>query len=758
MMKKLISVFLFLFITVSIFSQTNDVLKQEVPRAGEFMEEIQISYDIADQYLKGEVGYDSLKMSFQGNWPYGSPNNIISSITGDTIFIAAGGAVMIMDITNPSAPQLIADVRARAIVDHLYYDYSTQQLYLAAYFSGFEIWDLSDITNPSRISRTPTEGLPRGGIYAYADHLYIITVVDGILVYDITDPANPVYVTTTSLAGQGWNFFGEDNFLYIRTYNSNAIRLYDLTIPSAPVLRDSYTSGAPYSIFVKDGLGYIADSNLGLVIIDVSDPDDFSFVGSLSVPGSARDVFVIDDIAYLASFSSEPDGGLYAIDVSDPSNPVQTDHNNIASQAVTGANDKITAIGNGYTIFDVSVPGQLTLNYEEMLPGFLTDVAIKDDYAFTGSNGFRVLDVSDKSKPQQVAFVDISANALDISGDILAYIPESMGSGCRLSIMDISDPENTYEMGHYSNMLLTQDAIIQGDYVYIGGWWDGFTIIDISDPTSPSFVVKAHNWTDGAIPGEEWCFVSDLDVQGNYLYLIDYKPFEDDDTKGLYIFDISDPQNPEFVSRYKQQSQHGYRIKVKDNYAYIGDGYGGVEIVDVSNPQAPVTVAYQELLMDGLYNLDVSPYGYVYAAAYINGGVQAIDIADPENPAITGYYYRTGVFALNVTADENDIYVADGSSGIQIYMHDEIFTNVDENNIISSETNAFPNPSKGFINLDMANATEVVVFDQTGRFLKKEKLNNGKTLLDLSAMPNGIYFLKFKLTDGIQIQKIVISH
>ncbi len=352
--------------------------------------------------------------------------------------------------------------------------------------------------------------------------------------------------------------------------------------------------------------------------------------------------------------------------------------------------------------------------------------------------------------------MESNSKLADISGDIVAFIPESMGVGNRLSIMDITNPESIYEMGHYNNMYLTQDAIINGDYVYVGGWWDGFTIIDISDPTSPSFVKKVHNWTEGAIAGDEWCFVSDLDVQGNYVYLIDYKPFEDDDTKGLYIFDISDSTNPEFVSRYEQQSQQSWRIKVEGNYVYLADAYGGVEVIDVSDPLAPETVAYQEL-MDVAYNLDVSIYGYAYASCYILGGVQAININDPENPSVEGYYYRSGLFALNVTAYGNDIYIADGSNGFQIYNHDELYTAVDNNIQSPVGVNAFPNPSNGFINLDVENAKEVVVFDQGGRFLKKDKLINGKTLLDLSALPNGIYFLKFKLETGIQLQKIVIS-
>jgi hypothetical protein len=755
MRKSLYLSAVLVFAIISSFAQNNALLNRQVPRAGEFAEEWQNFPDQNNHFLKGEPGYDSLKMSFQGNWPMGSANDLISSITGDTIFIAAGGGVIILDISDAASPHIISEVYARAYVDRLYYDYTTQQLYLAAYFSGFEIWDLSDITNPFRLSRTPTDALPRGGIYAYNDHLFIITVSGGMLVYDIADPVNPVYVTTTSIAGSAWNFYAKDNFIYIQT--NNAIRLYDVTIPSFPVLRDSYP-GSPRGIYVKDDYGYIADAS-GLVIIDVSNPDDLTHVGSLSISGSPREVVVFDGFAYLANNWYEAGGGpggVYAIDVSDPSNPVQTDFYNSYFSAISGENAKVVAVnGEGYTIFDISVPGQLDLIQQLGLPGFLSDIAIKGNYAFTGSNGIRAFDVSDKSVPRQVAYIESNANLFNISGDIAVAIPESMGSGNRLSMLDISDPENLYEMGHFNNMLLTQEAIIHGDYVYVGGWWNGFIVLDISDPASPSFVTKVFNWYEGAVPGVEWCFVSDLAVEGDYLYLIDYEPFEDDDTKGLYIFNISDPENPEFISRYEQQSQRSWRIKVKYNYVYLADAYGGIEVIDVSDPYSPQTVAYQEL-MDVAYNLDVAN-GYVYAACYILGGVQVVNVFDPGNPFVAGYYYRSGLFALNVTANDHDIYIADGSSGFQIYSHDVVFTGVEENLINAQEIKTFPNPSTGIINLDVETATELVVFDQSGRFLMKEKLNGGKASLDLSALSNGTYFLKFKMADGIQIQKVVIS-
>ena len=57
-----------------------------------------------------------------------------------------------------------------------------------------------------------------------------------MMIYDISDPVTPVYVATTNISGNAWNFYAKDNFIYILT--SNAIRLYDLTDPASPSSED----------------------------------------------------------------------------------------------------------------------------------------------------------------------------------------------------------------------------------------------------------------------------------------------------------------------------------------------------------------------------------------------------------------------------------------------------------------------------------------------------------------------------------------
>lgn len=752
-MKKALLLSQLLLIALCTFSQGNMMFDRQLPHAGEFIQDKQINLGIDNRELFREPGYDSLKMSFQGNWALGTPEDVKSSITGDTLFIIAGGGVVIVDITDPASPQTISEVHARALVDFLYYDTETKYLYLAAYFSGFEIWDLSDMTNPNRLSRTPTDALPRGGIYAHAGYLYVITYSSGMNIYNISDPVHPEYISTTAITGNCRGYFAEDNFIYVLT--SNAIRLFDITNPVAPVLRSSYAC-SPNGMLVSDGRGYIADET-GLKIIDVTNPDNLALIGSLSIPGACYDVTVIDDYAYVANnWYGGTEGGVYAININDPTNPIQTDFYDSYFNAITGISDHIICTNSeGFTIFDVSTPGQIVYLYETSMPGFMTDIAIKDGYAYTGSNGIRIFDMADHSRPQQVAFIESNAMLIDFTGDMAVCIPESMGSGNQLKLLDVSDPANPFEIGHYNNLLLTQEAIIHGNYVYVAGWWDGVTILNITDPSSPSFVKKVHNWKNGAIPGEEFCYASDISVQGNYLYIIDYKPFENEDTKGLYIYDISDPENPVFISRYVQMSGHAWRIKVKHNYAYLADGEGGLEVIDITDPATPFIAAYLPL-MDVAYNLDVSN-GYVYAACYILGGVQAIDISNPEDPSVAGYYYRSGLFALNVTADDHDIYIADGSAGFQVYRHDVIFTGFEDASSVNDELTVFPNPTDGITTLSLESATEGSLFDQTGRFIKQINLTKGSNKLNLSNQPKGIYFLKLKINGQIVVKKIVMT-
>ncbi len=75
-----------------------------------------------------------------------------------------------------------------------------------------------------------------------------------------------------------------------------------------------------------------------------------------------------------------------------------------------------------------------------------------------------------------------------------------------LKILDISDPTQPEEIGHFGNLGYAGTVIIEGDYAYVEDNNGGLRIVDISDPTQP-FLTGLY-LTNGRSDG--------IAIQGNY--------------------------------------------------------------------------------------------------------------------------------------------------------------------------------------------------------------------------------------------------
>jgi len=104
-------------------------------------------------------------------------------------------------------------------------------------------------------------------------------------------------------------------------------------------------------------------------------------------------------------------------------------------------------------------------------------------------------------------------------------------------------------------------------------------------------------------------------------------------------------------------------IFIDKNYAYIADGTsGGLQIIDVSNPEYPYIVGNCEIPGKATGVFVRSDYAYV-AASYT--GLQIVDITDITNPFIVGSC-DTPHIAKNVFVQGDFAYIADEESGLQI--------------------------------------------------------------------------------------------
>ena len=148
---------------------------------------------------------------------------------------------------------------------------------------------------------------------------------------------------------------------------------------------------------------------------------------------------------------------------------------------------------------------------------------------------------------------------------------------------------------------------------------------------------------------------SGVQVVGNYAYVAD-------GNSGLQIIDISNPNAPVLAGSY-DTSGAARGVQVVGNYAYVADGNSGLQIINISNPITPVLAGSYETRG---YASEVEVVGNYAYVADGNSGLQIIDISNPNAPVLAGSSYNTIGYAEGVQVVGNYAYVADLSSGLKI--------------------------------------------------------------------------------------------
>ncbi len=146
-----------------------------------------------------------------------------------------------------------------------------------------------------------------------------------------------------------------------------------------------------------------------------------------------------------------------------------------------------------------------------------------------------------------------------------------------------------------------------------------------------------------------------VQVVGNYAYVAD-------GFSGLQIIDISNPTTPTLKGNY-DTSGYAQSVQVVGNYAYVADDDKGLQIIDISNPTTPTLKGNYDTSANACGVQVVGNYAYV---ADGGSGLQIIDISNPTTPTLKGNYYIPGSACWGVQVVGNYAYVADGGSGLQI--------------------------------------------------------------------------------------------
>jgi len=261
--------------------------------------------------------------------------------------------------------------------------------------------DITDPYNPFEIDRIEGSSSIWRDLKYWDRHVYIGTEAnDGIKIVSVDNPDEPDHVNTITDVDNSHNIhIDTDGYLYIVGADQHDVWIYDLTNPAYPEFVGSWDTEYCHDIEVYNNKLYCAAIYTGnFYIVDVSDKSNPVTLAShfTGIDGiSTHDVAVTEDEQYLFTGDENLGGHIKVWDISD--------YNNINL-----VDEYITPEGETHTAHNLYVR-----------PG--TNYLIISYYA----DGTRVVDISDPTNLQEVAYYDMS----DIEGlyvsnwGTYAYLP-----------------------------------------------------------------------------------------------------------------------------------------------------------------------------------------------------------------------------------------------------------------------------------------------------------------------------------------------
>ena len=493
-------------------------------------------------------------------------------VEGDRAFISSSSfPIKIINVSDLENPIKIGEITG---------DYSSSKfkvsgnfVFVPSKFDGLLIFNVLDVSNPDLISQ-------------YKGYYYFITDVDiignrayvtGLSSYytrdifeilDISNPANLLKLGGIEGYNSPYDIQINGDLAYVNIVDG--FNIYNLTnLSKLGSYKDNVTIT---NMFASENYVYITDFNIGLIIIDVSDPMNPNKIIELKEGEYLCDFIIEEHYIYLVDSAY----GLKIIDISDPSNP----------NVIGGCNLKI-------------VHGT---------------IAIKGNYVYidNGEDGLAVIDVSDPTNPSIVANytgMEYIWN-IEITRDYAFLID----SGEIMDILDISDPLYPIKINNYTSSSRLDLIKVYDEYGYLISSSGLIKILNLSDPTNPTLICNYQS------KEYESLIDSNSYILGHQFVLNDSVAYLASMNYGLELIDMSDPKNPKHLGQFEKESSIR-DVQIYENFTWIIDNEG-IKILDTSNPrrisiidQCNINVFKLKIIENNIYACSIyriSIFEYVY--------------------------------------------------------------------------------------------------------------------------------------------------
>ncbi len=315
-------------------------------------------------------------------------------------------------------------------------------------------------------------------------------------------------------------------------------------------------------------------------------------------------------------------------------------------------------------------------------------------------------------------FTSIQVNAatntwnFDLTGDYTYSSTTAFTVSWSLAYLNQNTLEHTWVITNATNYNWAYDIVVDWSYAYMTSYlWDRVTILNISNPASPTLVSQIiNNWwtirldwaawivkdwnflyvasnvsdalqiinvTNPAAPTAAWQVLNTTTTRLDWARWIDkvwnYVYIASNVSDSLTIIDVTNPASPTYIWKYRVNNWNlnwARDVKVVGNYAYVANyDRDSLAVMDISNPANPTFVVElrQTTRLNWAHNLVIS-WNYAYVSADLNASVMVIDISNPASPTEV-----TNISWWNYSlTNPRDLVVDDNKLFITSYWNDAI--------------------------------------------------------------------------------------
>ena len=241
-------------------------------------------------------------------------------------------------------------------------------------------------------------------------------------------------------------------------------------------------------------------------IVDISDPADMRKVAEVHTPGPALDIKIAGDLAVIG-VQNDADFGLLILDISDPENPAELSRleesgwGGVHNLFIHGERLYLAHMASpGLSIVDISVPTAPVASGfwqdESTFSNQVHDIFIRDGVAVVSDyeSGLVLLDLTDPDAPALLAALSFpeGIHSAWAEGDYVYCNQEFGGWERRLHVVDIADPRKPRAVHSFGSrppphrdILGPHNPWVHDGLLYWAYYDAGLRVFDLSDPARP---------------------------------------------------------------------------------------------------------------------------------------------------------------------------------------------------------------------------------------------------------------------------------